>query len=270
MKSIKKKWKILLLCVFLLLAMGFLALEFLLGTIVRNGVQIFAPKLTGTQVFLSSCSVSLLRGRIELRNLEIKNPEGFKTPNAFVLKNLVVQVAPMSILSQKMAIREFLIDGMEVTYEQKLTSSNLSTIKGNMDRFSKSSASSAKEETTVDKSAKEAGAQTEKPPKKFQIDNLDIKNVGISVAVLSGPPVSLPMPPLHMEKVGQEGDGASATEVSVEVMLSLFDGIFKSIQDNSGKLGGNILEGLKGSGKGLLEGGKDAGSSVINEIKSLF
>jgi len=70
----------------------------------------------------------------------VGNPEGFKTESVFQLNQIRVILDPKSLLTNRIHIREILIDAPEITYEVGLSGSNIGDpeecggVHGNVDR----------------------------------------------------------------------------------------------------------------------------------------
>src|SRR5947208_14349827 len=74
---------------------------YFLGTIVKTGVEKAGPKVTKTDVKLSSAKLSIFSGSGELKNFSIANREGYKTHDAIKVGSIGVNVQPGSVVSDK-------------------------------------------------------------------------------------------------------------------------------------------------------------------------
>ena len=70
-----------LVTVVVVVAIVLLVLNASLGAIVQKAVTAFGPKLTGTDIQVEKVKLSLLRGDLQVTNLVVGNPEGYKTPS---------------------------------------------------------------------------------------------------------------------------------------------------------------------------------------------
>src|SRR6267143_6418065 len=109
--------------VLLVVAVG-LSIYFL-GSIVKKGVETVGPQITGTEIKLDSATLSLLSGSGKLKGLLVGNPQGFKTPSAIKVGSVSVGVAPGSVLSGKVHVREVRVEAPEITFEGGLKGNNL-------------------------------------------------------------------------------------------------------------------------------------------------
>ena len=216
-----------------------------IGFIVKSGIQMVLPKVTGTPCDIGFCMFNPFAGSVSLNNFQIGNPPGYAKKNAFVLKNLVLDVGMGSLRSDKIEIEEIVIDGMIVDFEAKLTETNLTKIKENIDKFTKK-----------DQVAQEKGdeKETSGTSKKFQIDKFKFVNSKIILGV-GGKTVEVPLADINIEKIGTSPEGATVSEVANKV----FEAIYKS----SSKAAIN-------SGTDIEKLTSEQTSKIIDGVKGLF
>ena len=96
------------------------------------------------------------------------------------------------------------------------------------------------------------------PGKKLVIEDLTIKNATATVtaAVMQRPPVSVPLPDLHLRDIGKQSGGATAGEAVKQVLAALTQSVTRTIASRN--LGG-LIDSLK----------TDPGSAV-DTLKGLF
>ena len=111
-----KIWTALIVLLVLLVAMVICA-ELFLGNLVKWGVTTYGSDLTGCDIQVEKIHVSPLRGKIELRNLDVGNPEGFKTEKAIHLGEVLVSFSPLSLLKKQIVVHEVLVTNPEITFE---------------------------------------------------------------------------------------------------------------------------------------------------------
>ncbi|MFZ5877329.1 MAG: hypothetical protein ACOYXU_13110 [Nitrospirota bacterium] len=191
-----------------------------LGPLVATTVRTFGPEITGVAIRLDHVDIQPLQGTAELRGLVVGNPKEFKTDHAISLGQFSMTLKLRSLLSDVIVIQQILIVNPEVTYELGANGSNLAAIQRNVERYAGSTG--AKDQPEKASSATSAGGG-----KKLVIKDLFIKDATatVSAAILRGKAVSVPLPDLHLENIGQESNGASAGEVVKEV----FGAITKSV-----------------------------------------
>jgi hypothetical protein len=223
-----------------------------LGPLVATTVRTFGPEITGVAIQLDAVDIQPLKGIAELRGLVVGNPKEFKTDHALSLGQFSVTLALRSLLSDVIVIKQILIVKPEVTYELGASGSNLAAIQRNVEKYAGSGGAK-------DQPEKASSAKSEGGGKKLVIKDLFIKDAtaNVSAAILQGKAVSVPLPDLHLENIGQASNGASAGEVVQEV----FGAITKSVTNavaalNLGGAAESVQEGAGSVGeffKGLLK-----------------
>lgn len=102
----------------------------------RNAIVEEGPKVTGSRVELAELSVSPFSGKAGIGGLAIWNPSGFSETEALKLGNFSVDLAPMSLLSDPIHIREIRITAPEIRIEPTRGGTNLAALQRNIDSFS--------------------------------------------------------------------------------------------------------------------------------------
>jgi len=233
-----------------LLALVVLVVSLSLGTIIEKGVGTVGPKVTGVPVSVDNVGFSLMKGKAEVDNMVVGNPEGFHTAHAFKLGELDVEVDVASIFSDRVVIKRILIDAPEITYELGLKGSNIGKLQKQI------------EEQNADKPAAEPSPETEQADaggKKVEIAEIVISGgrINLSATALGGSQVPIPLPTITLKDIGKEKDGASIVEVVDEIVGAVFQAATGTVK-GSGKLVG---KGLKATGD-LAVGGAKLGADA--------
>jgi len=219
------------------------------GLIVKSAVQVVLPKVTGTPCDIGLCVFNPFAGRVSMGNFRIGNPEGYTEKNAFTLGKLVLDVGLGSLTKDKIVIEEITIDNMVVDFEAKLTETNLTTIKANVDEFTKSDAQPK---------SKEEEKKTSGTTKKFQIDQFHFNNCKVIVG-FAGKTVEVPLADIDIEKIGTSPEGATVGEVANKIFMAIYQSATKAAAEqgmNLGDLSTEKANELMESVKGLFGGGK--------------
>jgi len=252
----KKLLKVVGIVVVLLVVVVLVVVSFFLGNVVKTGIETVGPTITKTDMTLEKARIFPLTGKTLIKGLVIGNPEGFKTAQAIKLGRFKLDMVPKSVFSDRIVIKEILIEGPDITYEIGLRGSNIGKITEN----AQSQAEAAPEKTPAgDKSAEE-----EKPAegagKKVQIDRILIKGgrLRVSSPLLQGLAVPIPLPPIEIKDIGKESDGATIGEVVARVMGAISTGAVTAIK-GSGQLAG---KGVKLMGDGAMKGAEVAGDAA--------
>lgn len=226
-----------------------LLLDWTVAATVRN----VAPLFTGTEVKLSSVSIGILSGRVELKGFKVANPKGFSHEYAFELDKFVCHVNLPSALTDKIIVEEVTIDGMLADYEVSLKGSNLAQIQENVESsIGKSDAKSADADA---KPADDGKAKKEKTEKKVVIRKLSVGGIKLASGVLK-----MPLPPIALNDLGE--DSALG-----EVIDKFYIALMKSVGD---AVSSQAVQGLGNAAKGLGNAAGDATKGVTDGIKNLF
>ncbi|MGE4564650.1 MAG: hypothetical protein AB7F32_07255 [Victivallaceae bacterium] len=233
-----------------------------LSAVIVKSIRTVGPLATGTKVEIESVSVHLLRGRIELNNFIVGNPEGFSNKDALALKKLIFEVKPTSLMSDKIRVEELRVDGVAVSYEPSLQfKSNLGVIESNVNKFVSRLTGGAKK----DDSAATAPAP-EKKKQQILVKILSVRNVEVSVATLP----AVPLPDIQIENVGE---GKPLGDTVTEFFNELLKGIGK-LGGDAGKLIGATASQLgdvaNSAGKNLGDTAGKAADSVVEGISKLW
>jgi uncharacterized protein involved in outer membrane biogenesis len=224
--TLKRRWYMIPVAALALVLVAVILVFVFLGQIVRTGVGTILPKITGTPASIAHFRLNPLTGNLAIRDFAIGNPEGYQAKDIFVLKELKVGIDVGSLFSDRIVIREILVDGLQVNYETKVIESNLGRIRDNVDQYSKKEEKAA----TTEQPGAEPGEK--KPGKKVQIDDLRIVNGSVAVRTSVsgiGAGATVPLPEIHLTGIGKETDGASTAEVAEEVFTALYQAIMKAV-----------------------------------------
>ncbi len=228
-----------------------------LGRAIKAGIQTVGSQVTQCKITVDDVDLSLLRGKLLIKNLIVGNPEGYKTDNAFQLDKVNVSLQPKSIFSDLIVIDDIVIDGPQITYEVGLGNSNIGTIQKNVESWVP--ASEDKEEPEK-KEEKEGG-------KKVQISHflLDNGQINLSAKIMQGKDLSLPLPKIELNDIGKpkEDDkdaenGVAATAATALVLKNVLTSVSDTATEGLKSLGANIGE----AGKSIIEAGKSVGESA--------
>lgn len=221
-----------------------------MSTIVKGGVEKYAPKITQTSVKLGSASLSLISGKGSLRDFLIGSPEGFKSDYVFKMGNIEIEVDPSSLFSDKIIVKNLLIDSPSIVYELNQNGLNINKLLANIRRSS--------EQKEMNTSSGETNADS--PKKQVIIENLKIKNGQITIAasmVGNSVGTSTLLPDIQLTDVGKESDGVSFEAATLEIMKAISSKVANM------NISTDSLKGATDDLKGTMEGAADS-------LKSLF
>ena len=249
-----------------LVLIALVALLIFIDPIIKGVVENFGPEIAGVRFELESISVKLFRGRVEIKNLYMYNPEGFNSDYAVKLGDVAMETDVMSWINQKKAIiREVRLRDVTVNYETpfpNVTDSNIQAILDNVQAAAGQQASapeSAPAEKPVEKpvekpaepvaksepAEKSAESAPESAPaeksvpeddgqRRFQLDKLIIENVQLAVVIKNKPEIRIPITVTlpDMGPVGTDEKGLTGVELafalSAEIVRGLTDSVVRS------------------------------------------
>ncbi len=240
------------------------------GDIIKKAVETYVPEVTKTTAKLDDVDISLLKGEISLTGLEIGNPKGFKSSDIFSVKKIAVSFEPKSVLTDKIIINQILIDGThvaaEATYQNGTVTSNLTTLKNNVDSFVKSS---NKTTTTQQQAKKEETPQQKASNKAVVIKDLQINNSSLTLGFLNQT-MDIPLPNMQQKNIGQKDKKTTIKDVAVMIfdMISVesIKATAKGVQDLLTKSANQVVEGAKN----IVDEAKKSSESLVNAVKGIF
>jgi len=225
-----------------------------LDLVIRKGVERMGPEMTGTFVTLEKVRLSPLSGRGRIEGLLIGNPDGFKTDHAIRVGAIQLDIAPKSLLTKKIVIKELLVEAPEITYEADLRGSNISKIQRNL----------AKAEADQAAGEKEAEAAGEEGGQKVVIRNLIISNgkIRLSTQVMKGKTVMLPLPTIHIKDLGEDTGGVTAVKATTTVFDSMARNLARSVTGITGTVGAGAETIADSTAKGIGQVGESAAKGM--------
>ncbi len=247
-----KTLKIVLISLLVLVVGGYVGAELFLGSIVKHGVNRFAPGITQTTVVLGGATISPLSGSGTLKGLVIGNPKGWSENNFCTLGKIHIDVAPMSLLGDRILVEAIEIEAPEFNYETKLIASNVNDLLKNIEQ-----ATGGKAPADA-KAPADGGKPVKLEVKKFRLVNGKVR-VGVGAAGLT-----LPLPPIELTDIGTAEGGVPPDRIAFAVMKRLTPEIIGATARAAGEIGKTggaaAAEGVKKTGeaiKGLFGGGKE-------------
>ena len=224
------------------------------STGVANSV---VPKITGTKFHIERFYVNPWTGAVRINNVKLSNPEGYGEAPAFSMTSLTLDLALTELFSNKLHIKELLIEDPFASYYSHDGVNNIDAILANVDK-----ALGLKEEKEEEKPE-----EKEKPQMKVIIDHIRIS--GTKVKLMENdviPPV--PIMTIERKDIGKESDGASFDEVWTALSDAFMKGM-GSVGDGLGAIGGLLGEGAKSLTGALGEGTKGVSNALGEGAKNV-
>lgn len=182
-----------------------------LDSIVKNGIEVVGSNILGTGVTVLSVSVSPLNGRGTLRGLSIENPEGFDSDYFLQLDEVVLTMDPGSVFEDVIEIDTITIVRPQITYETRLTTSNIRQLIDNL---------SAGESAEPSAAALPGQEQTQDSAKRIIVREFRMLDpqLNLVAAVLNAP---IPLPDIELNDVGTEDNSVTIAQAIRQVFSSL-------------------------------------------------
>lgn len=236
---------------------------FAMSSLVKAGIETYAPRITKTAVTVGSVSASPFGGSLAINDLAVANPKGFKSKDALTVQKASVTVDPGSVFSDVVHVKSIEIVTPHVTYEPGEGSNNLSVLQRNI--------------TQTGQADTGQGDKTEQSgtPKKLIVDHLVVSRAQATLAVpqaagaaaLVGQESSaaVTLPDIDMRDLGAKEGGLPPAKIAQEVMARLEQQAQQAVKANAQKL---IDSATKGAGE-ALKNAPNAGD-VGNQLKGLL
>jgi hypothetical protein len=209
------------------------------GKIIRKGVVTLGPEIAQVNIELESVDISFIDGSGVLKGFKVHNPEGYSGDHAFYADHLELDIAPMSVLSDKIVIEEIRIIGPDIQFEQKMKTSNLNQILKNVQDYM---------------GPAEQQEETSAATKKLEIKHFIMQEAKVGVGV-GTKPISLTISSIELNNLGSGEEGVTAGEVVgvllTEVTSQVIAAILKDPQVVL-ETGGNLIKNIGGSGGNAL------------------
>ena len=234
--------------IILLVGLGLLlvGLTLSLGSIIKKGVQTVGPQMTRTDMRLEGATVSVLSGSGALKGFFLGNPEGYHTASAVKVGEVSVGVIPRSVLSDKVHVTHVKVLAPEITFEGTLgTKNNLSKILENVE-----AATGGTETKPTDKPQTEPANKG--ASRKLQVDDFLINGarVNVSMALLGGKSMTLPLPEIHFTDLGTGPEGITVAELTKKVLREVTAATLKAVEKGVADVGAGATQAVKDLSKG--------------------
>jgi len=206
---------------------------FFLGDAVKAGMETVGPKVTQTTLTVKSIHVSILTGSVGINNFVLGNPQEYlgKATNCITVGKIAVSVAPASLLSDKIVVKNIEVRDAEIFFDGKLplfTENNLKKIQDNVNAFVGSQIKPVGK--PVGTNAPAAG--TPKPAQKLEVDNIVITGAKV---YFKGVPI--PLPNINLSNLGTGPEGITPAELVKDVLSEVTSGTVKAVVGSLGSAG---------------------------------
>ena len=179
-------------------------------SVIAKAINEAGHRVLNVETHVDSCHLSLLKSTLTLSGIELKNPEGFRSPRMVYLEEISLSMAPASLLEDRVRVTEVEIRGADLTYEAAgFGRSNLSVFMEDLRR-------------RLDSGHPLLGDRDPGDKKAISIDRLHLEGGQVTLqAVFSkGKGIVLPLPPLEIRDIGKDRD-MGVSEAVAEILRRL-------------------------------------------------
>ena len=134
-----------------------------LGSIIKKGVETYAPPVLGTAVTLNSAKILPLSGEGNLKGLSIAQPTGFGSGDVIALNKVALGVALPSLREDTIVVKYIIIDGPLLNYVQTASGNNIQKLLNNVQNSSASSKQSGDKPKPAKEDEKPAVGDEQEP-----------------------------------------------------------------------------------------------------------
>ena len=210
------------------------------GNVMARAIAQTAGALTQTSVTVQGLEMAPTEGRGALLGLSIANPPGYKTPYAFKVDRIELELDWASLAQDVIRVRKLVIEAPDVVYEVADGRSNLEAL----------------QRTITQNTAGGKDKDTSSSSRRFIVQELTVRRAKAeaSAALMNGKTVAVPLPDLTLRGLGQAQGGMTAGELGQVIAQALRQRVTSAIGlDALRESAGNVLQqagkALRGAGQ---------------------
>ena len=251
-----------LLSLVLLVAIAFSCLLIFLDPIIKGIIEGYGPEYAGVIFEIEDIDVQLFKGRIEIKNLCMYNPEGYKTDYAVKLGDVAFDTKISSwFFGNKTIIRELRLKDITVNYEfdtkwengEIKHTSNLHQIVDNVkakleQQKAQLQVASIQADPEIKFVLATAGPAAEPQPapqpeddrRRFRLDKMIMENIKVNVVHTRFPEINLKALDFTLPKklgpYGVDGKGLTGLEIAAKAAPDVLIALVQSVSLTAGDL----------------------------------
>lgn len=209
------------------------------GDILQKGVEEGGTWALGTETSLSSASLSVVGGQVSMKDLKVKNPEGFKADEAVSFGLIDVKANMGSLMSDTMEVEHIDIGSPTITLEITTGGTNLGALMDHLKAKTGGGGETPKPEPEEEESGK--------PGKKLKIGRVTITEPKVILAqsMLMSTQQEISLPTLELTDIGGGDSGESKAVTLPELIEEILGSIMAAVAKSKALPGDlqNILNG---------------------------
>lgn len=208
-------------------------------SLVQSGIEVVGSRALGTEVRVASSSVSPLNGSGSISGLQIRNPEGFDADYIFQMDQVAVNINASSVFSDVVEIESVVINSPQITYERRLTASNVSALLENL--------SGGEAETAEDSASTRRIIIRE-----FRMIDPQVNLVAASMQA------PIPLPDIVLNDIGEESNAATVSDAMRQILGAINSSILASDPP--------VLDMLRENVENKLQEGVEEVENAVEEV----
>lgn len=228
----KKKLLIALAAVVVVIVIALVAVVVSIDAIAKGGIERGASYATGVTTTLGSADVGITSGQLEMKELNIANPDGYTADHFLDLERGFVHVGLGSLMEEQIEVPAIEFKGLDMQIERADGKNNYDVILANLKKLS-----SGEKKTEP----KEGG-------KTYVIRKLTIEGTSVTITGFGSSAQTLELPTIELTDIGSGGDAKQMSEVVGIVIRELMQSLLSDPTKLPGVLVGSLGEGLQGLG----------------------
>ncbi len=135
----------------IIILIGVIGAYFARNILVAKAIEEGGTRALGVETDLGSAGVSISAGRLDLHDLEVRNPDGYQADNILTMEEGWLDVATGSIFSDRIEIDSLVLSGLTLDLEQIDNKGNYRTIMDNIKQLDTGSSESGDRKLVIKK-----------------------------------------------------------------------------------------------------------------------
>lgn len=222
-----KKWIIrIVLGVFVLAVAGVGIAWLMVDSIAKKGVQQGGQYALGVPTNVKDLSLSLLGGNLKIDQLQVANPQGFRSPHLVKTGMFEIRVQPSSVFGQTVQVQKFVLDGLSLNIEQGTAGTNVSAVLDHIKTLGSPSGGNAQPQNQNQSNPQAQG----EGGKKVHVTSILIRNVEASFYLpLSDKPLTVRVPQIELKDMGNDSpDGVPVSRLIAQILPAILASVVES------------------------------------------
>jgi len=180
-----------------------------INKIIKDAVETYGPEVTQTSVLLNEVDVDLANGSGELNRFSIGNPKGFSSDNIVKWEKIRLQLDTSSLTTDVIVIKDFVVEGVAITAEQKGLTTNIQALMENLQSQSSGS------------SEGESSDETAEADIRLMVERIRFADNSINLVTEKFGAYELPLPGFELANIGDRATGLTPEELGAAILKPL-------------------------------------------------